>query len=73
MSEKKAYVLIEGNKGTRIRGYDSYLCPWDDFISVIEQVMDNKEVASITLTDLSLTEEEFEDYCCKNEIEWGEI
>lgn len=70
---KNAYVLIEGLKGTKVkRGCDSWLCPWDDFLSVVENMMDNDHVATIRITDFSFTEEELEAYCRENEIDWNE-
>lgn len=69
----KDYVLLSCDT-KKINGCDSWLCTWDDCNSVIENFMDDmphKEKMSLSMTLLTMTDEELVSYCEENGIEWG--
>lgn len=71
-----AYVIIEpGDDSPRIRGFDSFICPWRDVSSVVSDYLHSLESgearrASLAFTIHKWTRDELEAYCEENCIEW---
>lgn len=70
---QKTYVVIETGKGSpSIRGFDLFLCPWQDAASIIHDYLDSieeNESASLTFTIRNWSDEELEKYCEANDVE----
>lgn len=65
--KKDDYIQIEVIDGPRFRGHDIYIVRWADFPSTIGEYMDYNEEATVKMTHLQMTEEEFEAICEGNE------
>lgn len=74
ISEKNIYVLIERiGDGPDINGCDTWLCPWSDWQDFLISPLEEVEIGtpfSVKLTVLEMYDEEFQDYCEENSIEW---
>lgn len=73
---KKHYVLIERvGDGPNINGYDIWLCPWadlNDFLTPPLEEIEEGVPFTVSLTILSMTDEEYAKYCADHDIELGE-
>jgi len=72
-AKRKDYVLLSCET-KKINGYDSWLCTWSDGGNVIHNFIDGmgyNEEFKLSMTLLSMTDEELALYCEENGIEWG--
>jgi hypothetical protein len=59
----RTYVRIEMKDNTKFRQCDYYTVPWSNLGSMIEELMDEREEATLSLSIVKMTEEEFEGIC----------
>lgn len=68
---KKVYAWIECI-GCKIRGYDTFICPWEDLASMIMEPLDNIEMktkVSFEVTLYEFTDEELQGFCNEREVD----
>ncbi len=73
-ADSKQYMLMEViGDGPKIRRCDSWLCPYEDWHDFLEEAfndMPNQQIANIRFTVMEMDDQEFEDYCVENGVEW---
>jgi hypothetical protein len=68
---RKHYVLIESND-ILVNGFDSWLCPWEDRDAFLTPPLEEMEIGqpwNLTLTVLTMDEEEYAAYFQEHDIE----